>query len=56
MFHVSFNTKNNNWGMLLDPCDVCDKALKNIAAALERKSFWRGASAIPNPAPRSIGG
>ena len=40
MFHVSFNTKNDNWGMRSDPRDTRDKALKNMAAALEHKSCW----------------
>ena len=40
MFHVSFNIKNDNWGMHPDPCDARDKALKNMVAALERKSCW----------------
>ena len=40
MFHVSFNTKNDNWGMHPDPCNARDKALKNMAAVLERKSCW----------------
>ena len=40
MFHVSFNTKNDNWGMRPDPRNARDKALKNMAVALKRKSCW----------------
>ena len=40
MFHVVSFTKNDDWGMRLDPRDTRDKALKNMAAALEHKSCW----------------